>query len=154
MKILFAVAGVLALACAFFALRANHWQQRAVSFEMQASEAQRREDSLRTQVVARQQAIAAIDARYTQELTHAHQELARLERDVAAGRRRLLVRAVCPGVSASGPAARLDDAASARLDHAARRDYFTLRSRIDIANRQINGLQDYVRRVCLSQEEK
>nr|WP_011279262.1 lysis system i-spanin subunit Rz [Sodalis glossinidius]CAI59404.1 hypothetical protein pSG3.13 [Sodalis glossinidius] len=152
MKILVSVAGVLAMACAFFVLRANHWQQRAVSFEQQAGEAQRRENNLRAQVVSRQQAIADIDARYTQELTHSHQELARLERDVAAGRRRLQVRAVCPGVSDSGTAARLDDAARARFDDAARRDYFTLRSRID--SRQINGLQDYVRRVCLSQEEK
>nr|AAG50253.1 probable endopeptidase [Phage GMSE-1] len=108
---------------------------------------------LRAQVVSRQQAIADNDARYTQELTNSHQELARLERDVAAGRRRQVKsRFVCPGVSDSGTAARLDDAARARFDDAARRDYFTLRSRID--SRQINGLQDYVRRVCLSQEEK
>ncbi|MGW4426322.1 lysis system i-spanin subunit Rz, partial [Streptosporangium sp. NPDC004631] len=30
------------------------------------------------------------------------------------------------------------------------RDYFTLRERIEIANKQIAGLQDYINQVCLA----
>ncbi|MGE7404811.1 lysis system i-spanin subunit Rz, partial [Serratia bockelmannii] len=32
----------------------------------------------------------------------------------------------------------------------AQRDYFTLRERIEIANKQIAGLQDYINQVCLA----
>ncbi|ASV33343.1 hypothetical protein GWK90_09220 [Candidatus Hamiltonella defensa] len=38
----------------------------------------------------------------------------------------------------------------ARLADPAQRNYFRLRNRIDIAAQQINGLQDYVRKVCLN----
>ncbi|MGL9724916.1 lysis protein [Sodalis sp. (in: enterobacteria)] len=99
------------------------------------------------------QTVAALDWQHTQELEHEKNRIAQLERDVADGRRRLQVRAICPGVSASGAAARVDDATRARLTDAARRNYFTLRRRIDIAQEQINGLQDYVRQVCLRTEE-
>lgn len=39
----------------------------------------------------------------------------------------------------------MDDAASARLTDAAQRDYFTLRERIEVAGKQIAGLQDYIK---------
>lgn len=95
------------------------------------------------------QSVTALDSQHTQELQNDKNRIAQLERDVAAGRRRVQVRAACPDLSASGTTACMDDAARSGLDNAARRDYFTLRQRIERANRQINGLQDYVRQVCL-----
>ncbi|WP_440867882.1 lysis protein [Symbiopectobacterium purcellii] len=96
------------------------------------------------------QTVAALDAKHTRELENDKNRIAQLERDVADGRRRLQVRAVCPGVSANSASSRLDDAARPGLTDAAQRNYFTLRRRIEIANRQINSLQDYVRQVCLN----
>ncbi|CRL44488.1 Bacteriophage lysis protein [Sodalis glossinidius str. 'morsitans'] len=95
------------------------------------------------------QTIAALDLQHTRELENDKKRIAQLERDVADGRRRLQIGATCPNVSARA-AARMDDATRARLTDTAQRNYFTLRRRIEIAEEQINGLQDYARQVCLS----
>ncbi|MGL9721540.1 lysis system i-spanin subunit Rz [Symbiopectobacterium sp.] len=42
------------------------------------------------------QTVAALDTKHTRELEHDKKRIAQLERDVADGRRRLQVRAVCP----------------------------------------------------------
>ncbi|BAE74023.1 Bacteriophage lysis protein [Sodalis glossinidius str. 'morsitans'] len=96
------------------------------------------------------QTIAVLDLQHTRELEHDKKRIAQLERDVADGRRRLQINAICPAVPTDSTAARMDDAAGARLADAAQRHYFTLRRRIDIAREQINGLQDYARQVCLA----
>lgn len=95
------------------------------------------------------QTVAALDTKHTRELEHDQNIIAQLERDVADGRRRLQVSATCSNVSARA-AARMDYAARARLDDTAQGHYFTLRRRIEMAEAQINGLQDYVRKVCLN----
>lgn len=102
------------------------------------------------QVNRQMQTVSALDWQHTRELENEKNRIAQLERDVAAGRRRLRLHAVCPNVSASGSAASLAHAARARLDYTTQRYYFTLRRRIEIAQEQINGLQDYVRQVCLN----
>ncbi|EOL8988448.1 lysis protein [Cronobacter dublinensis] len=96
----------------------------------------------------RQRDVAALDAKYTKELADAQKKIAQLERDVAAGRKRLQLNATCPANGAPGTT-RVDDGASPRLTDAAQRDYFTLRSRIEIVTRQLTGLQEYVHEQCL-----
>lgn len=93
-----------------------------------------------------QKAVADIDLQRTQELEDAKSKIADLQRDVATGARKLRVSASCQSAKSSG----MDDAASPRLTDSAQRDYFTLRERIEIANKQISGLQDYINRVCLA----
>jgi len=93
-----------------------------------------------------QKAVADIDLQRTQELEDAKSKIADLQRDVATGARKLRVSASCQPSKPSG----MDDAASPRLTDAAQRDYFTLRERIEIANKQIAGLQDYINQVCLA----
>jgi prophage endopeptidase len=105
---------------------------------------------LEAQVNRQMQTVAALDLQHTRELENEKNRIAQLERDVADSRRQLQVRAVCPGVSANSASSRLDDAARPGLTDAAQRNYFTLRRRIEIAEAQINGLQDYVRQVCLN----
>lgn len=99
-----------------------------------------------------QQTAAAIDARHTQELTHATDEIDRLRADVAAGKR-VRVNAQCPaptaGMSTTTGTASVDDATGPRLTDAAERDYFALRERVARSDAMIKGLQDYVRDVCL-----
>ena len=51
-------------------------------------------------------------------------------RDVAAGRRRLHIKAVCQSVREATTASGVDNAASPRLADTAERDYFTLRERL------------------------
>jgi prophage endopeptidase len=94
-----------------------------------------------------QRAVAAIDENRSRELTNAKSKIDDLQRDVADGRRRLRLSATCPTTTAAS----LADADGPRLTDAAQRDYFTLRKRIETANSQIAGLQDYIRNVCLTQ---
>ncbi|KAB0993997.1 lysis protein [Cronobacter sakazakii] len=96
----------------------------------------------------RQRDVATLDAKYTKDLADAQKNIAQLERDVAAGRKRLQLNATCSAQGAPGTT-RVDDGASPRLTDAAERDYFTLRERIETVTRQFSGLQAYVREQCL-----
>ena len=96
----------------------------------------------------RQRDVAALDAKYTKELADAKAENDALRDDVAAGRRRLHIKAVCQSVREATTASGVDNAASPRLADTAERDYFTLRSRIELAGKQIAGLQQYITEQC------
>ena len=78
-----------------------------------------------TDMQMRQRDVAALDAKYTKELADAKAEND-VGDDVAAGRRRLHIKAVCQSVR-SHYCLRRDNAASPRLADTAERDYFTLR---------------------------
>ncbi|WP_333620328.1 lysis protein [Pantoea septica] len=97
----------------------------------------------------RQRDVAALDAKYTKELADAQATIDQLHDDVASGKRRLQLHATCTKQSTSG-AAGMDDAASPGLTDSAERDYFTLRSRIELAGKQIAGLQQYIREQCMN----
>ncbi|UYU33845.1 lysis protein [Siccibacter colletis] len=96
----------------------------------------------------RQRDVAALDAKYTKKLEDAKANINQLERDVAAGKRRLQLSATC-GKSGTPSTTAMDDAAGPRLTYAAERDYFTLRERIEVASKQIAGLQQYIKEQCL-----
>ena len=64
------------------------------------------------------------------ELADAKAENDALRDDVAAGRRRLHIKAVCQSVREATTASGVDNAASPRLADTAERDYFTLRERL------------------------
>ncbi|WP_222127498.1 lysis protein [Pseudomonas oryzihabitans] len=102
-----------------------------------------------------QQKIADLDRKHTEEMQNAKDENDRLRGDVADGRRRLQLKASCPAIGSNLPnatsTASLGDGAGARLDEAAERDYWSLRSGIATARNQIAALQQYVREVCLKQ---
>lgn len=93
-----------------------------------------------------QKAVAAIDEIRTKELNDAKNQIATLQRDVATGARKLRLAATCQSSTTPGMA----DAAEPRLTDAATRNYFTLRERIATSDKQIAGLQDYIRNVCLA----
>nr|WP_263300249.1 lysis protein [Escherichia fergusonii] len=74
--------------------------------------------------------------------------LSALRDDVAAGRRRLRIKAVCPSVRESTTASGVDNAASPRLADTAERNYFTLRDRLIIMQKQLEGTQQYIKEQC------
>lgn len=96
----------------------------------------------------RQRDVAALDEKHTKELADAKATIDQLHDDVATGKRRLQLNATCQKQSTSGTSS-LDDAASARLTDAAQRDCFVLRERVEVAGKQIAGLQQYIRKQCL-----
>ena len=93
----------------------------------------------------RQRDVAALDAKYTKELADAKAENDAL-RDVAAGRRRLHIKAVCQSVrEATTPPAWI---MQPRLADTAERDYFTLRERLITMQKQLEGTQKYINEQC------
>ena len=103
---------------------------------------------------ARKAAVAALDEKHTKELNHEKRKLETLQSDVRAGRVGLRVNATCTlasgtGVSQAPGATSVVDANGPRLTESAQRDYFTLRAGTETSRKQIEGLQDYIRGVCL-----
>ena len=94
----------------------------------------------------RQRDVAALDAKYTKELADAKAENDALRDDVAAGRRRLHIKAVCQSVREATTASGVDNAAP-RLADTAEQDYFTLRELITM-QKQLEGTQKYINEQC------
>lgn len=134
------------------AKHANLIASHAQVMQSYADQASQAAQALIERQAEHQKTLAQIDARHTEVITHAYNEIDSLRAAVAAGER-LRVNATCPAPAARVPAAaepaRVDDAAGPRLTDAAERDYFALRERIARADAMINGLQEYVRDVCL-----
>lgn len=132
------------LAIALTASEANRYRNKYKEAESLAESRKETIDDMQR----RQKSVAALDAQYTKELADAKATIDQLHDDVASGKRRFQLNATCAKQPATGTAS-LDDAASARLTDTAQRDYFTLRNLINVARKQIAGLQQYVDEQCL-----
>ena len=129
---------ILVVACRL----ASYYHGKYITADSLATERQQTIDDM----TVRQRDVAALDAKYTKELASAQATIDQLQRDVASGKRRLQLNATCTKQSAISTG--VDDAASPGLTDSAERDYFTLRSRIELAGKQIAGLQQYIREQC------
>lgn len=143
---------IAVIACIIVSLgwAVNHYRENAIDYKEQRDKANK-DLNLAKETISdmqtRQRNVAALDAKYTQELADAQETINQLERDVATGKRRLQLNATCKG-NTTGTTG-MDDATSARLTDSAERDYFTLRQRIETVTKQLTGLQEYVRTQCL-----
>ena len=96
----------------------------------------------------RQRDVAALDAKYTKELADAKAENDASCDDVAVGRRRLHIKAVCQSVREATTASGVDNAASPRLADTAERDYFyPSGERLITMQKQLEGTQKYINEV-------
>ncbi|EAT2219131.1 lysis protein [Salmonella enterica] len=143
----------LLIVAAALAWTADHYHGNAVKYKDQRDTATHKltlANATITDMTKRQRDVAALDARYTKELSDAKAENDALRDDVAAGRRRLLVNATCPAVPTgkSTSAASVDNAASATLTANAERNYWRLRDGIATVTKQLEGAQDYIRTQC------
>ncbi|EAA6844851.1 lysis protein [Salmonella enterica subsp. enterica] len=97
----------------------------------------------------RQRDNAALDAKYTKELADAKAESEALRADLAAGRRRLQLHAVCmPATAGNTASTGATDATAARLTPDAERDYQRLRTEARAVTAQVNDLQQYITEQC------
>ena len=120
----------------------NHYRDNAITYKAQRRQkCQRTEAGVNaaiTDMQMRQRDVIAPDAKYTKELADAKAENDALRDDVAAGRRRLHIKAVCQSVreviKASGVTRSLP-----WLADTAERDYFTLRERLITMQKQLEG---------------
>ena len=93
----------------------------------------------------------ALDQKYTADLSAAERRIDELSADIAAGTKRVFVRAKCPGGSAeASTSGSVGDGGTAELGQAAREDYLRLKRGIAKQDAQIRYLQEYVRQQCLS----
>lgn len=136
---------------AFFA---NHYRDNAITYKDQRDKATDKlnlaNDTIKD-MHTRQRDVAALDAKYTGELADAKATIDQLERDVASGKRRLQLNATCAkGNAANAPG--VDDATTAELTPDARQNYFRLREQLATSEKQILGLQDYIRKVVFDEK--
>lgn len=129
----------------------NHYRDNATEYKKQRDEktqALNLANATITDMATRQRDVAALDAKYTQDLADAKKQIDDLQRCVRDGKCGLRVNAKCPanGATVSGS---LGDATGPRLTDSAQRDYFTLRERIATVTKQVEYLQEYVRSQCL-----
>ena len=109
---------------------ANHYRDNAITYKAQRDKNARElkaGERGNYHMQMRQRDVAALDAKYTKELADAKAENDALRDDVAAGRRRLHIKAVCQSVREATMASGVDNAASPRLADTAGFDGFTLR---------------------------
>lgn len=130
---------------------ANHYHTNATEIKRQRDEKVKALDLANatiTDMATRQRDVAALDAKYTKELSDAKSQLGDLQRCVSSGKCGLRINAKCPanGATATGG---VGDASGPRLTDSAERDYFTIRERIVTITGQVNYLQDYIRAQCL-----
>jgi len=150
-RISLAAGGVLLLLCVVLSIAVNHYRDNAITFKDQRDKATSALTLAKETIIdmqVRQRDVAALDAKYTGELADAQKNIDQLERDVAAGRKRLRLNAECPanGEASTGS---LGDASGPRLTESAQRDYFTLSERIATVTKQVGYLQDYIKMQCL-----
>ena len=129
----------------------NHYRDNAITYKAQRDKNARElklANAAITDMQMRQRDVAALDAKYTKELADAKAENDVLRDDVAAGRRRLHIKAVCQSVREATTASGVDNAASPRLADTAERDYFTLRERLITMQKQLEGTQKYINEQC------
>ncbi len=131
----------------------NHYRDNAIAYKEQrdkkVSELKQANATI-ADMQQRQRDVAALDAKYSRELADARAENETLRADVAAGRKRLRINATCPGTvrEATGTSG-VDNATSPRLADTAERDYFTLRERLMLMQKQLEVAQEYIRTQCL-----
>ncbi|ERB28045.1 outer membrane lipoprotein Rz1 lambdoid prophage Rac [Escherichia coli UMEA 3271-1] len=130
----------------------NHYRDNAITYKAQRDnvmEKLNQATAIITDMQIRQRDVAALDAKYLKELADAKAENDALRDDVAAGRRRLHIKAVCQSVREATTASGVDNATSPRQADTAERDYFTLRERLMTMQMQLEGAQEYIRTQCI-----
>ncbi|GAS72850.1 bacteriophage lysis protein [Salmonella enterica] len=129
----------------------NHYRDNATEYKKQLDEktqALNLANATITDMTTRQRDVAALDAKYTQELADAKKQLDDLQRCVRDGKCGLRVNAKCHANGATSTGG-MGDASGPRLTDSAQRDYFTLRERIVTVTKQVGYLQEYINTQCL-----
>ncbi|EHK2737254.1 lysis protein [Salmonella enterica] len=142
----------MVVAVAVLGFTADRWHSQYTRAEKARKEAVALADA-RQQTIddmkERQRQNAALDAKYTQELADAKAESEKLRADLASGRRRLQLNAVCvPAAAGHSTATGATDAATARLTPDAERNYQRLRTESSAVTAQVNSLQQYITGQC------
>ena len=127
----------------------NHYRDNAITYKAQRDKNARELKAANAAIMTCRCVsvmLRRIDAKYTKELADAKAENDALRDDVAAGRRRLHIKAVCQSVREATTSAWIMQ--PPRLADTAERDYFTLRERLITMQKQLEGTQKYINEQC------
>lgn len=130
----------------------NHYRDNAITYKDQRDKATGQlslANATIKDMQTRQRDVAALDAKYTKELADAKKTISDLRRDVDSGAKRLRIAATCPGVSKTTSTTGMDDAGAPELTPDARRNYFDHRDGIEVTDKMIHGMQEYINTQCL-----
>ncbi|HAF2381431.1 TPA: lysis protein [Salmonella enterica] len=145
-------AALIILLIVSLAWTTDHYHGNAVKYKSQrdtATHSLNLANETISDMTLRQRQNAALDAKYTKELADAHAESEKLRADLASGRRRLQLHAVCmPATAGNTATTGATDATAARLTPDAERDYQRLRTEARAITAQVNGLQQYITEQC------
>ncbi|EKQ6526336.1 lysis protein [Klebsiella aerogenes] len=143
------------IACIIVSLgwAANHYRDNATEYKKQRDEktqALNLANATITDMKARQRDVAALDAKYTQELADAKAENAALQRKLDNGGR-VLVKGKCsvPAATKTAGSASMGDDATVELSSVAGRNVLGIRSGIISDQTALKALQEYIRTQCL-----
>ncbi|MEP8967781.1 lysis protein [Enterobacter hormaechei] len=143
---------VILVVIAVLSWKVNHYRDNAITYKDQrdkATKSLRLANATIKDMQTRQRDVAALDAKYTKELSDAKKTINDLRRDVDSGAKRLRIAATCPGVPKATSTSGVDDAGAPELTPDARRNYFDHRDGIATADKMIRGMQDYIKEQCL-----
>lgn len=130
----------------------DHYRDNAITYKDQRDKAIEKlslANATIKDMTIRQRDVAALDAKYTKELADAKKTISDLRRDVDSGAKRLRVAATCPGVPKTTSTTGMDDAGAPELTPDARRNYFDHRDGIEVTDKMIHGMQEYINTQCL-----
>ena len=128
----------------------NHYRDNAITYKAQRDKNARElklANAAITDMQMRQRDVAALDAKYTKELADAKAENDALRDDVAAGRRRLRIKAVCQSVREATTASGVDNAASPDWQTPLNR-IISPSERLITMQKQLEGTQKYINEQC------
>ena len=145
---------IAAVVCIIVALgwAVNHYRGNAITYKDQRDKVIEKltlANATIKDMTIRQRDVAALDAKYTKELADAKKTISDLRRDVDSGAKRLRIAATCPGVPKTTSTTGMDDAGAPELTPDARRNYFDHRDGIEVTDKMIHGMQDYIKEQCL-----
>ena len=131
----------------------NHYRENATEYKKQRDEktqALNLANATITDMTARQRDVAALDAKYTQELADAKAENDALQRKLDNGGR-VLVKGKCtvPSATQTAGSASMGDDATVELSSVAGRNVLGIRSGIVSDQTALKALQEYIRTQCL-----
>ena len=129
----------------------NHYRDNAITYKAQRDKNARElklANAAITDMQMRQRDVAALDAKYTKELADAKAENDALRDDVAAGRRRLHIKAVCQSVREATTASGVDNAASPDWQTPLN-GIISPSERLITMQKQLEGTQKYINEQCI-----
>lgn len=147
---------IAVLIASLFGLTYYHYRVQSLNRDVsELSNVAKQQQATLDQIETQRQAVAAIDIKHTKELADAKSENERLRADIASGTKRLQLNATCtkPVSKTTGPAS-VDDVTGPELTPDARQNYFHLREQLVTAEKQILGLQEYIRTVVFDEKSQ